>query len=70
MKIPFILRTSQETKPENYDLAATVGVDDFLSKPLDWPTIRLRPAKSNRDRGGKGRFYRHSGINFRRSVTC
>ena len=42
MKIPFILRTSQETKPENYDLAATAGVDDFLSKPLDRPTIRMR----------------------------
>jgi DNA-binding response OmpR family regulator len=38
----FILLTSQETKPENYDLATEAGVDDFLSKPLDRPTIRMR----------------------------
>ena len=38
----FILLTSQETKPGNYDLATTAGVDDFLSKPLDQPTIRMR----------------------------
>jgi DNA-binding response OmpR family regulator len=38
----FILLTSQETKPENYDLAAEAGVDDFLTKPLDRPTIRMR----------------------------
>jgi DNA-binding response OmpR family regulator len=38
----FILLTSQETKPENYDLATEAGVDDFLTKPLDRPTIRMR----------------------------
>jgi len=38
----FVLLTSQETKPENYDLAAEAGVDDFLTKPLDRPTIRMR----------------------------
>lgn len=38
----FILLTSQETKRENYDLATAAGVDDFLSKPLDQPTIRMR----------------------------
>ena len=34
----FILLTSQETKPENYDLAAEAGVDDFLyetARPSD-----------------------------------
>jgi sigma-B regulation protein RsbU (phosphoserine phosphatase) len=38
----FILLTSQETKPENYDLATDAGVDDFLTKPLDRPTIQMR----------------------------
>jgi DNA-binding response OmpR family regulator len=38
----FILLTSQETGPENYDLATEAGVDDFLTKPLDRPTIRMR----------------------------
>ena len=38
----FILLTAQETKPENYDLATAAGVDDFLTKPLDRPTIRMR----------------------------
>jgi phosphoserine phosphatase RsbU/P len=38
----FILLTSQETRPENYDLASNAGVDDFLTKPLDRPTIRMR----------------------------
>ena len=38
----FILLTSQETRPENYDLATDAGVDDFLSKPVDRPTIRMR----------------------------
>jgi sigma-B regulation protein RsbU (phosphoserine phosphatase) len=38
----FILLTSQETGPENYDLATAAGVDDFLTKPLDRPTIRMR----------------------------
>jgi sigma-B regulation protein RsbU (phosphoserine phosphatase) len=33
---------AQETKPENYDLATAAGVDDFLTKPLDQPTIRMR----------------------------
>ena len=38
----FILLTSQETRPENYDLATDAGVDDFLTKPIDRPTIRMR----------------------------
>ena len=38
----FILLTSQETGPENYDTAAAAGIDDFLTKPLDRPTIRMR----------------------------
>ena len=38
----FILLTSQETGAENYDLASSAGVDDFLTKPLDRPTIRMR----------------------------
>jgi sigma-B regulation protein RsbU (phosphoserine phosphatase) len=38
----FILLTSQETGPDNYDLATNAGVDDFLSKPLERPTIRMR----------------------------
>ena len=38
----FILLTSQETGPENYDLATEAGVDDFLSKPLDRATLRMR----------------------------
>jgi phosphoserine phosphatase RsbU/P len=38
----FILLTSQETRPQNYDLATDAGVDDFLTKPLDRPTIRMR----------------------------
>jgi phosphoserine phosphatase RsbU/P len=38
----FILLTSQETKPENYELATEAGVDDFLTKPLHRPTIQMR----------------------------
>lgn len=38
----FILLTSKDTRPENYDLAMAAGVDDFLTKPLDRPTIRMR----------------------------
>ncbi len=38
----FILLTAQETGAENYDLATEAGVDDFLTKPLDRPTIRMR----------------------------
>ena len=38
----YILLTSHETSPENYDLATAAGVDDFLTKPLDRPTIRMR----------------------------
>ncbi len=38
----FILLTSQETGPENYDRASLAGADDFLTKPLDRPTIRMR----------------------------
>jgi len=38
----FILLTAQDTGPENYDLATEAGVDDFLTKPFDRPTIRMR----------------------------
>lgn len=38
----FILLTSKETGAENYDLASYAGVDDFLTKPLDSPTIKMR----------------------------
>jgi phosphoserine phosphatase RsbU/P len=38
----FILLTSQDTRPENYDLATDAGVDDFLTKPVNRPTIRMR----------------------------
>jgi len=38
----FILLTAQDTRPENYDLATDAGVDDFLTKPFDRPTIRMR----------------------------
>jgi sigma-B regulation protein RsbU (phosphoserine phosphatase) len=38
----FILLTANRTTPENYALAATAGVDDFLTKPLDREAIRMR----------------------------
>jgi phosphoserine phosphatase RsbU/P len=38
----FILLTSAETTPENYDFATDAGVDDFLPKPLDRSMIRMR----------------------------
>jgi DNA-binding response OmpR family regulator len=38
----FILLTAQDTKPENYKLATEAGVDDFLTKPFDRPTIEMR----------------------------
>jgi phosphoserine phosphatase RsbU/P len=38
----FILLTSQDTRLQNYDLAMEAGVDDFLTKPLDRLTIRMR----------------------------
>ena len=38
----FILLTAKETRPENYDVAMDAGIDDFLSKPLDRPTLRMR----------------------------
>jgi DNA-binding response OmpR family regulator len=38
----FILLTSQDTRPENYKLAMDAGVDDFLTKPFDRPTIEMR----------------------------
>jgi DNA-binding response OmpR family regulator len=38
----FILLTAQDTRPENYKLATDAGVDDFLTKPFDRPTIEMR----------------------------
>jgi DNA-binding response OmpR family regulator len=38
----FILLTAQDTRPENYKLATDAGVDDFLTKPFDGPTIEMR----------------------------
>jgi phosphoserine phosphatase RsbU/P len=38
----FLLLTALSTSPENYDLASEAGVDDFLTKPLNAPTIRRR----------------------------
>ncbi len=38
----FILLTAQDTRPENYDAATDAGVDDFLTKPFDRPSIRMR----------------------------
>jgi CheY-like chemotaxis protein len=38
----FILLTANHTSPENYELAAVAGVDDFLTKPLDREVIRIR----------------------------
>jgi phosphoserine phosphatase RsbU/P len=38
----FILLTALSTSPENYDLAADSGIDDFFAKPLDFATIRMR----------------------------
>jgi CheY-like chemotaxis protein len=38
----FILLTAQDTRPENYKLATAAGVDDFLTKPFDRPTIEMR----------------------------
>jgi sigma-B regulation protein RsbU (phosphoserine phosphatase) len=38
----FILLTALSTSPENYDLAADAGVDDFLTKPINATTIRMR----------------------------
>jgi DNA-binding response OmpR family regulator len=38
----FILLTAQDTKPENYKQATEAGVDDFLTKPFDRPTIEMR----------------------------
>jgi len=38
----FILLTAQDTRPENYKLATNAGVDDFLTKPFDRPTIEMR----------------------------
>jgi phosphoserine phosphatase RsbU/P len=38
----FILLTALDTGAENYDLATTAGIDDFLTKPLDASAIRMR----------------------------
>ena len=38
----FILLTALGTNAENYDLANKAGIDDFLTKPLDASTIRMR----------------------------
>jgi DNA-binding response OmpR family regulator len=38
----FILLTANRTSAENYEMASAAGVDDFLTKPLDRETIRMR----------------------------
>jgi sigma-B regulation protein RsbU (phosphoserine phosphatase) len=38
----FILLTALDTNSENYELATEAGIDDFLTKPLDSITIRMR----------------------------
>lgn len=38
----FILLTANQTSTDNYSLATTAGVDDFLTKPLDRDTLRMR----------------------------
>jgi sigma-B regulation protein RsbU (phosphoserine phosphatase) len=38
----FILLTSLDTSPDNYELATDAGVDDFLSKPLQRAMINMR----------------------------
>jgi len=38
----FILLTAKHTSPSNYEIASAAGVDDFLGKPLDRETIRIR----------------------------
>jgi DNA-binding response OmpR family regulator len=38
----FILLTANRTSADNYELASTAGVDDFLTKPLDREAIRMR----------------------------
>jgi sigma-B regulation protein RsbU (phosphoserine phosphatase) len=38
----FILLTANHTSADNYEMASTAGVDDFLTKPLDREAIRLR----------------------------
>lgn len=38
----FILLTAVSTSPENYELTADAGIDDFFTKPLDVATIRMR----------------------------
>jgi phosphoserine phosphatase RsbU/P len=38
----FILLTALSTTPENYDIATWAGIDDFLTKPLNAPTIHMR----------------------------
>jgi sigma-B regulation protein RsbU (phosphoserine phosphatase) len=44
----FILLTANRTSPENYALATTAGVDDFLTKPLNREVIRMRLAVAER----------------------
>ena len=38
----FILLTANHTSADNYTLATTAGVDDFLTKPLDREILRMR----------------------------
>src|SRR5437764_3796478 len=38
----FILLTANHTSADNYEMASTAGVDDFLTKPLDREAIRMR----------------------------
>jgi phosphoserine phosphatase RsbU/P len=40
--IYFILLTSRDATQENQSVAADAGVDDFLTKPLDFPELWMR----------------------------
>jgi CheY-like chemotaxis protein len=38
----FVLLTALDTSAENYGLATSAGIDDFLTKPFDAATIQMR----------------------------
>lgn len=44
----FILLTSNNTSSENYALATSAGIDDFLTKPLDRIALQMRLAVAER----------------------